>query len=737
VDCLIPGPLKYIPKRDAFVTVTYAGVAECYLYQTLASSQSDIGSGDPSGSFGLRGVRASNVEWSLPLGEPCVDILLGSFSQSAESVHLGGVALPAQANELCFVCEQSLFLVKAETGGIVQQRRLDRSDSCCATVIPVSLSPSPAQSSSLSFSSAPLSLQPALGFVVASRDAALQVFQGFQLVWAARHTASPVCLSVASFGSTQGLIVSIDAVGRLAISFLGTRPPVAAVLSQVRELDFDAVDAEHRQLLQVIRDAQSDCRADVAERLLVKAQLPKTLDAGTATGPIGLLPQSLTVPAALLVPLSSGPHSLDQQVVRASLRLFFSHNAVSAVSGAAEKGVERALHNVTVSLSAPRGVAVAPAQFQLPRVASLRSTPAVQAVSLFATRQGMPACLDLCLSASYANAKGEPQVSALAMRLPLALVVRPRAPSKSAAHKLVLDTDGAPAVSLTELFEDVLFAYTQAGAIESVAEAVGANAVQAMGFQLFASPSSMTANGTTVGNANGLNGNSNLVSVLVSKNAGRYRLQADSFEQLALLTNELALRLAARHNAQQHTELPVSAVVKFHESLPLEEFFAVVHAHLLCRLRLQNFNAQLNDAAHQYRLVEKRLLVRFKDRNPTPLHGLDVVLRESYDRLVRLGDEIDAQLLRLQALNNDIECFARLIADLVAMKFGLSAIDHAALTSYFCPDIRDGTEQVQHTLSVTHTLSLSVNMYIFIFNLYVIFVCLIVCLIVMIVVDRT
>jgi Bardet-Biedl syndrome 9 protein len=45
-DCLLPGPVAYVPKVDAFVTVNHACQAECYRYQVLASSQTDIGSKD-------------------------------------------------------------------------------------------------------------------------------------------------------------------------------------------------------------------------------------------------------------------------------------------------------------------------------------------------------------------------------------------------------------------------------------------------------------------------------------------------------------------------------------------------------------------------------------------------------------------------------------------------------------------------------------------------------------------
>jgi Bardet-Biedl syndrome 9 protein len=33
VDCLLPGPVAYLPRLDAFVSTNYACQAECYRYQ--------------------------------------------------------------------------------------------------------------------------------------------------------------------------------------------------------------------------------------------------------------------------------------------------------------------------------------------------------------------------------------------------------------------------------------------------------------------------------------------------------------------------------------------------------------------------------------------------------------------------------------------------------------------------------------------------------------------------------
>jgi Bardet-Biedl syndrome 9 protein len=37
VDCLLPGPIAYLPKLDAFVTTNYACQAECYRYQVSSN----------------------------------------------------------------------------------------------------------------------------------------------------------------------------------------------------------------------------------------------------------------------------------------------------------------------------------------------------------------------------------------------------------------------------------------------------------------------------------------------------------------------------------------------------------------------------------------------------------------------------------------------------------------------------------------------------------------------------
>jgi Bardet-Biedl syndrome 9 protein len=53
-------------------------------------------------------------------------------------------------------------------------------------------------------------------------------------------------------------------------------------------------------------------------------------------------------------------------------------------------------------------------------------------------------------------------------------------------------------------------------------------------------------------------------------------------------------------------------VIAYQDPLPLADFFMTIDEHFACRLELQKLNLALNDRAHQYRVVQKRLLLRFK-----------------------------------------------------------------------------------------------------------------------------
>jgi Bardet-Biedl syndrome 9 protein len=73
------------------------------------------------------------------------------------------------------------------------------------------------------------------------------------------------------------------------------------------------------------------------------------------------------------------------------------------------------------------------------------------------------------------------------------------------------------------------------------------------------------------------------------------------------------------------------------DTIPTTEYFQVISVHFLNRKKLFELTKQLDNYAQQFRIVQKRLLVRYKDRNPTPLVGLDIILKETYEKILLIG----------------------------------------------------------------------------------------------------
>ena len=361
--------------------------------------------------------------------------------------------------------------------------------------------------------------------------------------------------------------------------------------------------------------------------------------------------------------------------------------------------------------------------------------------------------------ATYTSPGGDPRVSTHSVPLPLAVACRLKPASKNATHKLTLDTPGVPALSLTELFEDMVVANAETGSLEEVP-----GQANAMGFQMWSSggsgdllPEEGAAAASSSSSSSASAGQSvpasSLVSILVSKNAGRYRVQSgtaasrawamrativtiprrhnntvntptpfltittiivivttnitifattitiftiaitDSMPALFLVVDELEKRLNARL-AQKGVVATASSsqgrLVSTEDTYPLNDYFAVIRAHFHTRRQLADQVSLLNDRAHQFRMVQKRLLVRFKDRNPTPLGGLDALMKESYASLITTSDTVQESQRRVGRLMGDLTNASRLITLLATMRCGLSPQERLILDSFLCPQLEEG-----------------------------------------------
>ncbi|KAG2525481.1 hypothetical protein JM18_003550, partial [Phytophthora kernoviae] len=273
------------------------------------------------------------------------------------------------------------------------------------------------------------------------------------------------------------------------------------------------------------------------------------------------------------------------------------------------------------------------------------------------------------------------------VKLPMCMVCRLVPPVKSSTFKFTLETNQEP-LELASLFEDMLHqpSCTPEWAKQVVA---GGSTTNVLSFQYY----------------NGVD-----ATILVSKNAGRYRIQSNELEALWMVSHDLVARLRAYFDGREQdsdakgdggykvgesgSASSAQSVLEvfYQEPLPLADFFGAIDAHFALRKEKLELAAQLNDRAHQFRVIQKRLLVRYKDRSPAAVNFLDVLLHGTYDQLISLSHAMEAVEAKLKRAANRLSCCVSLILMLIKFRFHLSDEDARILEAYLSPVVNESAD---------------------------------------------
>jgi Bardet-Biedl syndrome 9 protein len=104
-------------------------------------------------------------------------------------------------------------------------------------------------------------------------------------------------------------------------------------------------------------------------------------------------------------------------------------------------------------------------------------------------------------------------------------------------------------------------------------------------------------------------------------------VQSDSFGALAFIANELLRRLDRNNIKYDTSKMDLSFI-------PLNKLFVLIDQHLLARYRVIDLQNSLSSYSAQFRAIQKRLLIKLKDRNPTPLNNLETLLKVAQTQVI-------------------------------------------------------------------------------------------------------
>lgn len=646
---LVPGPLTYVEASDSFITANAGLELEAFKYKVLAAASPDKLAASSSGKDGPmtspsgNGVKRIQADWRVVLGEAAIDIRVGRFSQGLSSSQCDIVVLG----------EHNLFVLTSG-GQVTFQKRLEYHPACCTTyAVPGAKTQGGAEN-----------------LLVATHTKALLVYRTSMLSWAAKADHQPVALAVADMPGMRGAIVALDDAGCLSVMYLGTDPLLNPVgFADAKDLDYQAMAQEHRRLAAIIREHGGGGGARMLEptdRLLIRAQVPSRLDNSRAGG-AGSFSGEDGAPEGLSSLGGGGPAGK-----RLTIKLYM------VLQGSAPGGVA---DGITLSVTAPEPMTVETPEVAVPTVSSDPADPTLVYVTL-ATGSGIPQGSTATVVATYTTAMGEPRAQRLDVALPLAAYCQLIPPVKNAEFKVTLTTNRTPP-PLTAIFEDALAA-APAGVAASLTGSAGGMAMASSGGGGAATVMSFQFYGGAAD-----------VTILVSKAGGRYRVQSDALDGLWLITGELARRLRnyyaeAEGGFASSPEGPFT--VSYDDALPLEDYLEVVEAHFSARAKLSAMRAKLEDRAVQFRNVEKRLLMRFKDKNPAPLNQLDGLMLETYDSIIDLGDAMDAGSAAVAVAAKRLSGATQLMLQLIKWRFGMTPAEAAVMRGCLSPQVIDTPE---------------------------------------------
>ncbi|XP_041374621.1 protein PTHB1-like [Gigantopelta aegis] len=594
---LLPGPVKYIPRTDSFVTVSSLRQVECYKYQVLAVSTD---SSNKDESQNIKSGKKVSSDWTFNIGEQALDISVITFPQAPPSILILG--------------ERNLFCL-TETGTLRYMKKFEFDPAC---FIPYA---------SLS--------EGTINYMIATHSSSLMVYQDVTLKWAAKMEHVPVQIRIGNFTDLKGVVVTLNDTGQLMCGYLGTDPAIFVPPSvDARDINYADMDNEMRQLQKQIREK--------SQKAVIMPHLKTDDD--------------------LQITVFVNPH-LDDVSMAADLE-YEDPDKVPSVTARIQLKAKLPIQNVKLEVHTKWPLVSNQTTFSIPSVDP--NHPIEKFCALFLKGRGLPVDLVAQMAARYTTSTGAPRVVMAKVKMPFNLVVKSVLPVKQATHKLTIDTNKPP-VNLNELFPGLL------------GENAGGQGV-ALGFQFYGGP---------------------VITILASKTSQRYRLQCDYLEAMWLPLRELTLRLNNHFNRAKDFK------IFFDGALPIQEYFDLIDNHFEYRLGATKCRELLDQRAQQFRSIQKRLLTKFKDKNPSPLQNLDTLLEGTYRQVLALADAVEDNSNAQQVAANNLSSGTYLVNLLIKLWMDLTDEEFRVLESTLSPIVNDSDQQGwQETVdaSVTHIL---------------------------------
>lgn len=552
-EFLLPGCLTYCRNRDCFLTCNSSMKVLCYKFSALTNDQPQT---ETQGGA-LKSIKSEEHKetltplWAFPLGEDAIAIEVCRFSRG----------LAENDADIVILCQYALFVLKLN-GQMRYSKRLDVAG-LCLTSYDV-----PAAGAS--------------NVLVGTATGSVLVFSDTSLEWSAKMTEGvPLCMEVTQLMEMQGLVVSLNTEGTVAVNYLGTDPEEEPIQPlQSKEVDYaEAVD-ELRRVQQAIKRI-TNAEDGTSKTREAEKVLEVTWD---------VIGDEENSPAEVVVLLVIRNCSKDMTAFRVTALL----QVVIPI--------EVDAHKHTIESITPGGSA---------RITVRFSTSS-------SLNYVIPSSLDARVVILYTCGRTTGCSVGTTIHLPFTLVAQPIPYVDASNFVLQFDTNKSEPPSLIDVFTD------------------------------FAQSEHISSNLLAIQYVNGAH-----AVLFVSRNAGRFRLQASTMEALWLFTFELHARLLTFYDSEVQFTFP--------NPIPLDDYFRVIDEHVETRKQLNTAKNTLAQASQMFFAVQKRLLALFRTNSSTSVALTSTLLGACYGNLQRCTDTVCRLVLQRKKAAASLCCCSRLV----------------------------------------------------------------------------
>ncbi|RWS09346.1 protein PTHB1-like isoform X1, partial [Dinothrombium tinctorium] len=404
----------------------------------------------------------------------------------------------------------------------------------------------------------------------------LLVYNNDVLKWATKLPFSPVAIRRANVRNIRGSIICLSENGYLSSCYLGTNPSLHIIPanSEINIANYAETEEELQQLKKIINAFHTDSNA-----------LPSNV---LGTKSFNSLSSEVIIAISEFYPLVDSTTKLGRKTsdMKSLLTINIRLQASVPVTNL------RLMVHITCPLYVEPKVVTYPA-------ISMNGNVVESQFFIGFSDYFLPQDLKLTALVTYVTSEGFPRVAQKSVNLPLYLVARYCSPVKEAEYSLSFDVICQSNTELKQVFSDLSDFFDTTNTLTD-------------GFSL---------------NVSFYDQNSASVSVIVTSRAmqHKFKFKSDSMASLAFVARELMRRLAA-HNIRYDT----ASLNK--NSFPVDAYLRTVENHLNVRYKLMEEEQTLSNITSQFRALQKRLLVKLKDRNPSPLTNLDLMIEATHNK---------------------------------------------------------------------------------------------------------